>query len=566
MIESENTWDFVTGYSGVRIGVIDSGIDSHLDLNANVTTGLDFVFIGNNGPGSLRNDPTGHGTHVAGIIGAVGNQSTGIAGVNWNVTIVPMQVCYNDGGVSVPSCVSAINYATDLWYTSDRISILNMSIGDSYECPELESAIRNYPGLFVCSTGNENQNNDLAGQHHYPSFYGSSLYPNQILNMITVGRTDENDARPIDDDANWGALTIDIYAPGQNIISTYPTSICTNYDDLFYDGTIMCEMDETDRSWFESMVSVGLYTWYEIYNNFYSIFQCTPSEFSSSEHFDGGYHFMTGSSMSTAYVSGVAALLLSIDELLTTAKLKTAILNGADSITIQVPNDNTGILENQIVKRLNAFNAVKYILKNYSNTTYSLNNTSFNYRNEKSIVSGYSYFNNKNGFYRLNVSNARNYIFNITSNYSFVAKLYDSDFNEITYDATTITDGISINKYLYNGLYYLRVFFQGSQSGTITTQILPAHQHSYNYTWLNYMNHNATCSCGDSHTEMHITNGTPVSPGSPYSQCLLCGGLALVTINSPGNINCDNLSNIENVKYTPYIYKDAEKRKKIHMN
>ena len=49
------------------------------------------------------------------------------------------------------------------------------------------------------------------------------------------------------------------------------------------------------------------------------------------------------------------------------------------------------------------------------------------------------------------------------------------------------------------------------------------------------MRHNATCSCGDSHLEMHITNGVPISPGSPYSQCLLCGGLALVTINSPGN-------------------------------
>ena len=89
-----------------------------------------------------------------------------------------------------------------------------------------------------------------------------------------------------------------------------------------------------------------------------------------------------------------------------------------------------------------------------------------------------------------------------------------------------------------------------------------SHTHNYTYTWQNYMKHNATCTCGDSHLEMHITNGVPISPGSPYSQCLLCGGLALVTINSPGNINDDNLFNIENVKYTPYIYKDVEKRKK----
>jgi len=553
IIESEKAWNFVTGYSGVRIGIIDSGIDNHPDLNTNITTGLDFVFNDNYSPGTLRNDPTGHGTHIAGIIGAAGNESTGIVGVNWNITMVPMQVEKNDGNISVPACVNAINYATDLWYTNNRISILNMSIGDSFECPELESAIRNYPGLFVCSTGNENKNNDLNGQHHYPSFYGSSLYSNPIPNMITVGRTDENDSRPLDDDANWGSQTINVYAPGQNIISTYPYNICINNDDLFYDNTILCEMDGSDIFMFNSMVSIGLHTWNEIFNNFDSIFGCTPFEFSSSNHYDDGYHFMTGSSMSTAYVSGVAGLLLSIDELLTAAKLKTAILNGADSITIQVPNDNTGILENQIVKRLNAFNAVKYILKNYSNTTYSLNNTSFNYSNEKSIVSGYSYFNNKNGFYRLNVSNARNYIFNITSNYSFVAKLYDSDFNEITYDATTITNGISINKYLMNGIYYLRVFFQGNQSGIITTQMFPTHQHSYNYTWMNYMRHNVSCACGDSYSEMHITNGIPISPGSPYSQCILCGGLVLVTINSPGSTNQNDSLYKDNFKTIPYI-------------
>lgn len=59
------------------------------------------------------------------------------------------------------------------------------------------------------------------------------------------------------------------------------------------------------------------------------------------------------------------------------------------------------------------------------------------------------------------------------------------------------------------------------------------HNHSFSYTWTNYMMHSAVCACGESHSEMHVTTGVPISPGSPYSQCILCGGLALISINKP---------------------------------
>ena len=79
-----------------------------------------------------------------------------------------------------------------------------------------------------------------------------------------------------------------------------------------------------------------------------------------------------------------------------------------------------------------------------------------------------------------------------------------------------------------------------------------SHTHNYIYTWQNYMKHNVTCSCGESHLEMHITNGVPISPGSPYSQCELCGGLVLVTINSPSNsINKSSLNSDYKLLYIP---------------
>lgn len=62
-------WDFSTGTSKVRVGVIDSGVSNHFDLKDNLTTGYDFTKMVNNVPGELREDKSGYGTHVAGIIG-----------------------------------------------------------------------------------------------------------------------------------------------------------------------------------------------------------------------------------------------------------------------------------------------------------------------------------------------------------------------------------------------------------------------------------------------------------------------------------------------------------------
>lgn len=217
--------NYTTGSSNIRVGIIDTGISDHEDLIGNVVEGYDFV---NNN--SVTNDIiSSHGTMVAGIVGASGNNNVGISGINWNVSLVPLQVSNINGEINSAACVKAVEYATETYKTNEPIQILNFSIGSYEAWSELEDAIRKYPGLFVCSTGNSGGNNDDA--YHYPSFYGSSLYSNPISNIISVGRSDRNDTRPTN--SNRGKNTIDLFAPGENIYTTNPSGYIVNSGSSF---------------------------------------------------------------------------------------------------------------------------------------------------------------------------------------------------------------------------------------------------------------------------------------------------------------------------------------------
>ena len=136
-----DAWDITTGSREVRVGVIDTGIANHPDLNANLADGWDFV----NNNNITNDDPMGHGTHVAGIIGACGNNGTGVVGVNWQVTLVPLQVAIWDSEderwvMNGSSTVSAINWAKD-----NDIPILNYSAGAYASRDSIKNALESYP-------------------------------------------------------------------------------------------------------------------------------------------------------------------------------------------------------------------------------------------------------------------------------------------------------------------------------------------------------------------------------------------------------------------------------------
>lgn len=208
-INIAEAWDITTGSKDVLVGIIDSGIASHPDLNSNVTSGWDFC----NNNSVTTDDIKNHGTPVAGIIGAVANNSEGIAGVARNVTLVPLQVVSNNGEIDTSDIVEAVSYATE-----NNIQILNMSMSSSINSNALKQAIANYHGLLVCSA--ENFATDLDAEPRYPASYN-------LANVISVAATTRQDylwnrieGDKIIQGSCYGANTVHLAAPGDSILST----------------------------------------------------------------------------------------------------------------------------------------------------------------------------------------------------------------------------------------------------------------------------------------------------------------------------------------------------------
>ncbi|MFM7057242.1 MAG: S8 family serine peptidase [Planctomycetota bacterium] len=245
-IDAEAAWDLTTGSRSVLIAVIDTGVDvQHPDLINNIwvnpgeiagngidddgngyvddVRGYDFVDNDNNVA-----DGYGHGTHVAGTIGAVGDNRTGTVGVNWNVSILPLKASTDSGAFFTSSTVEALNYAVRMGAT-----VSNHSYGGFFRAQAMEDAIiaaRTAGHIVVCAAGNNAGNNDFR-----PAFPAS--YPQD--NVISVAATDQNDG--LAGFSNFGATSVDIGAPGVNIWSTAPRAgslvFAPNYD--FSDGTSM---------------------------------------------------------------------------------------------------------------------------------------------------------------------------------------------------------------------------------------------------------------------------------------------------------------------------------------
>ena len=217
--DAQDAWDITEGSYNIKVGVIDSGIASHPNLQDNLVVGSNF--FDNSGTG----DTFGHGTKVAGIIGAVAGNGLDVQGVCPNVSIVPLKVyttvIKKENGVetmdgSLDDVIQAVTYAIN-----QGIHILNFSVdsAENVPLPTLAQKIVNYPGLFVTSAGNDKSDND--GTPHYPSDYTQTL-----TNVISVGGTfflgsDVQNGQELRlESSNFGANTVDLFAPGDFVITT----------------------------------------------------------------------------------------------------------------------------------------------------------------------------------------------------------------------------------------------------------------------------------------------------------------------------------------------------------
>ena len=301
-IDAVAAWDITTGSSDVIVAVIDSGIDyNHLDLAANVfrnTADCNNNGIDDDGNGFVDDcfgidtanndsdplDDNNHGTHVAGIIGAVGNNGAGVAGINWNIKIMACKFVNASGSGTIADAIDCLDYVKTM---KDRglniIATSNSWGGGGFSQALLEAIEAHRQGgmLFITAAGNGNifgigQNNDTT------PFYPCNYY---LPNVICVASTTRTDVRSTF--SNFGRRTVHVGAPGSEILST-------------------------------------------IRGN--------------------SYASLSGTSMATPHVTGLAALLQAHDPSLDWRGIKNLILAGGNNVTS---------LTNTITqKRLNAFSAL----------------------------------------------------------------------------------------------------------------------------------------------------------------------------------------------------------------
>src|SRR4051794_32361080 len=260
-IDAPNAWPLTRG-RGVVVGVVDTGMSAHPDLQT--VAGWDFI-----DHDATPVDGYGHGTHVSGTIAAAEN-GLGVVGVAPRARVMPVRVLDDTGHGNTAD--SAAGFA---WAADHGAKIVNGSLGStSFSAIEME-AIRDHPNtLYVLAAGNGGadgvgDDNDVTGS--YPCAY-------DLANILCVGATDQHDAPA--DFSNYGATTVDIFAPGVHIVSTY---------------------------------------------------------------LGGDYVSMDGTSMATPHAAGVAALLAARDPQLSVAKLKEAIMDGADPVGALAGLSQTGV-------------------------------------------------------------------------------------------------------------------------------------------------------------------------------------------------------------------------------
>ena len=289
-----DAWNFAKGSPTVRVAILDSGVDlAHPDLKDRLWTNRNEIpgdsidndrngyvddvygwdFVGNDtDPSPDLSDPAQsvgihHGTLVAGVIGAAGNNAQGISGVNWNLELMPLRVLDSDGSGSTAAVQAAIRYAM-----AQKVQVINISFsGPGYSdalAGTLRAAYR--AGIvIVAATGNEGdteRGGNLNVHPSYPACYRGTT--NEPI-LIAVSALDAQNRHS--SFSSYGSDCTTISAPGENIMTT-------------------------------------------------QVYRTGPAGF--NEPYGAGW---SGSSLAAPIVSGVAALLLSLDPTLTPSEVRSII-------------------------------------------------------------------------------------------------------------------------------------------------------------------------------------------------------------------------------------------------
>jgi subtilisin family serine protease len=230
-------WDVTTGSASVTVAVIDTGVMyTHPDLASNIWSnageiadgldndanghvddlrGWDFV----NGD-ATPDDPHGHGTHVAGTVGAEGNNGVGVTGVNWDVGVMPLRAGDAAGFFTDESIADAMSYAC-----TEGADVVNGSFGGEGYSPAIASAISSCPGtLFVFAAGNGG--GDQVGDNIDAS---PPVYPCAFPHANVVCVAASTESAGIASFSNYGPVSVDVAAPGTAILSTTSTGSYAAY-------------------------------------------------------------------------------------------------------------------------------------------------------------------------------------------------------------------------------------------------------------------------------------------------------------------------------------------------
>jgi subtilisin family serine protease len=310
-IDMLQAWGITTGNSNVVVAIIDTGTDyTHPDLGSNIWTNLgeasgdpngdddgngyvdDFHGIDTYGNDSDPMDDHGHGTHVAGTVGAVGNNGMGVAGVNWDIKLIFCKFLGQDGYGYTVGALECLEYVRALKERGVNIVATNNSWGGGSYSQALSDAIdaqRQSGILFIAAAGNDNSNNDAWD--FYPASYN-------LPNVLSVAAVDANDSKAWF--SNYGRKTVHVGAPGVDIVS-----LRGNGTDMYGDG-----------------------------QHFFP--QGNP---------DAEYYVASGTSMAAPHVTGLVGLIKSQNPERTWIDVKNLILSGSE---------NTNFYGSTIAGRINA--------------------------------------------------------------------------------------------------------------------------------------------------------------------------------------------------------------------